>query len=120
MNSFCVLYANEYVISSKNYFVEYVVVSSELAFYDALEVNDSAVMVLGDETLRQIARELVEAVRKNMTIDWTVKESARQNCALSFVVCFANMAILPISKRRLHKRSWSKRSYSAKIGRANQ
>ncbi|MCX6670002.1 MAG: type I restriction endonuclease subunit R [Methanothrix sp.] len=49
----------------------------ELAFYDALEVNDSAVKVLGDETLRQIARELVEAVRKNVTIDWTVKESAR-------------------------------------------
>jgi len=49
----------------------------ELAFYDALEVNDSAVKVLGDDTLRQIAKELVEAVRKNATIDWTVKESAR-------------------------------------------
>jgi len=49
----------------------------ELAFYDALEVNDSAVKVLGDETLQQIAKELVEAVRKNATIDWTVKESAR-------------------------------------------
>ncbi|HQE71642.1 MAG TPA: type I restriction endonuclease subunit R [Methanothrix soehngenii] len=49
----------------------------ELAFYDALEVNDSAVKVLGDETLRQIAKELVEAVRRNATIDWTVKESAR-------------------------------------------
>ena len=49
----------------------------ELAFYDALEVNDSAVKILGDEILRQIARELVEAVRKNVTIDWTVKESAR-------------------------------------------
>ena len=49
----------------------------ELAFYDALEVNDSAVKVLGDEILRQIARVLAEAVRKNVTIDWTVKESAR-------------------------------------------
>ena len=39
----------------------------ELAFYDALEVNDSAVKVLGDETLRTIARELVEAVRRNVT-----------------------------------------------------
>src|SRR5689334_4449906 len=37
----------------------------EIAFYDALEVNDSAVKVLGDETLRQIALELVGAVRKN-------------------------------------------------------
>jgi type I restriction enzyme R subunit len=49
----------------------------ELAFYDALEVNDSAVKVLGDETLRTIARELVETVHNNVTIDWTVKESVR-------------------------------------------
>ena len=49
----------------------------ELAFYDALEVNDSAVKVLGDETLRTIARELVETVRRNVTIDWAVKESIR-------------------------------------------
>ena len=49
----------------------------ELAFYDALEVNDSAVKVLGEPTLMDIARELVDAVRKNVTIDWTVKESVR-------------------------------------------
>jgi type I restriction enzyme R subunit len=49
----------------------------ELAFYDALEVNDSAVKVLGDETLRTIAVELVETVRQNVSIDWTMKESAR-------------------------------------------
>ncbi len=49
----------------------------ELAFYDALETNDSAVQVLGDETLRDIARELVEKVRANVTIDWTVRESVR-------------------------------------------
>ncbi len=48
-----------------------------LAFYDALEVNDSAVKVLGDEALRTIARELVDTVRKNVTIDWTVRESVR-------------------------------------------
>ena len=49
----------------------------ELAFYDALEVNDSAVKVLGDETLKTIARELVETVHRNVTIDWTVKESVQ-------------------------------------------
>jgi len=49
----------------------------ELAFYDALETNDSAVKVLGDETLRAIARELTETVRKNTTIDWAVREGAR-------------------------------------------
>lgn len=49
----------------------------ELAFYDALETNDSAVAVLGDEKLRFIARELVETVRKNVTIDWTIRENVR-------------------------------------------
>ena len=49
----------------------------ELAFYDALAVNDSAVKVSGDETLRTIAVELVETVRRNVSIDWTMKESAR-------------------------------------------
>jgi type I restriction enzyme R subunit len=49
----------------------------ELAFYDALETNDSAVTVLGDETLKRIAQELVETVKKNATIDWNVRESAR-------------------------------------------
>ena len=51
----------------------------ELAFYDALETNDSAVQVLGDETLRGIARELVETVRNNVTIDWTLRENVRAN-----------------------------------------
>ena len=51
----------------------------ELAFYDALETNDSAVQVLGDETLRIIARELVDTVRRNVTIDWTLRENVRAN-----------------------------------------
>ena len=49
----------------------------ELAFYDALEVNDSAVKVLGEPTLVGIARELVATVKKNVTIDWTVRENVR-------------------------------------------
>jgi len=49
----------------------------EVAFYDALEVNDSAVKVLGQPTLMTIARELVAAVRSNVTIDWTVRENVR-------------------------------------------
>jgi len=49
----------------------------EKAFYDALEVNDSAVKVLGEPTLALIARELVETVKKNVTIDWTVRENVR-------------------------------------------
>lgn len=49
----------------------------EVAFYDALALNDSAVMELGDETLKTIARELVVLLRKNTTIDWTLKENVR-------------------------------------------
>jgi type I restriction enzyme, R subunit len=49
----------------------------ELAFRDALETKDSAVQVLGDETLKKIALELLDTVRRNTTIDWTVKESVR-------------------------------------------
>ncbi|HQX47183.1 MAG TPA: DUF3387 domain-containing protein, partial [Steroidobacteraceae bacterium] len=49
----------------------------EVAFYDALETNDSAVKVLGDGTLRAIAQELVRTVRANVTIDWTLRENVR-------------------------------------------
>ena len=49
----------------------------EKAFYDALEVNESAVKVLGDETLKTIARELVDTIRKNASIDWTIRENVR-------------------------------------------
>lgn len=49
----------------------------EFAFYTALEVNDSAVSVLGDDVLRHIARELVDTVRRNTSIDWTVRENVQ-------------------------------------------
>ncbi|MGL6341890.1 MAG: type I restriction enzyme endonuclease domain-containing protein, partial [Waterburya sp.] len=49
----------------------------EVAFYDALEVNDSAVLELGDATLKAIARDLVQVIRNNVTIDWTMKEGVR-------------------------------------------
>ncbi|MFP7707477.1 type I restriction endonuclease subunit R [Trueperella sp. LYQ141] len=62
----------------------------ELAFYDALETNDSAVSVLGDDQLRAIAREIAERVRQNATIDFTIKSSARAK-------------IMTIAKRILRK-----------------
>jgi len=49
----------------------------EYAFYSALEVNNSAVAILGDDVLRHIARELVDTVRKNTSIDWTVRENVQ-------------------------------------------
>jgi type I restriction enzyme R subunit len=51
--------------------------ADELGFSDALETNDCAVKLLGDETLRAIARELVETVRSSITIDWTLRENVR-------------------------------------------
>lgn len=51
--------------------------TEELAFYDALAENKSAVEVLGDEKLRIIAIEVAEKVKANATIDWTIRESAR-------------------------------------------
>ncbi|MCB0132816.1 MAG: DUF3387 domain-containing protein, partial [Caldilineaceae bacterium] len=49
----------------------------ELAFYDALADNPTAEDVLGDETLKQIAHELVDSVRRNTSIDWQLKESVQ-------------------------------------------
>jgi type I restriction enzyme R subunit len=50
---------------------------AELAFYDALETNDSAVKVLGDGVLRKIAVEIAESISKNATIDWDKRESVQ-------------------------------------------
>ena len=52
---------------------------SEVRSDDALETNDSAVKVMGNDTLCDIARELVETVRNNVTIDWTLRENVRAN-----------------------------------------
>lgn len=49
----------------------------ELAFYDALGVNDAAVRVMGDSVLRAIARELTDTIRRNVTLDWTQREAAQ-------------------------------------------
>jgi len=51
--------------------------TDEVAFYNALEINDSAVQVLGNDQLKEIAREITDKVRSNATIDWTIRESAR-------------------------------------------
>jgi type I restriction enzyme R subunit len=49
----------------------------ELAFYDTLETNDSAVKVMGDDTLRDSVRELVATVKNNVTIDRTLRKNVR-------------------------------------------
>jgi type I restriction enzyme, R subunit len=67
------------VVSDTPKYPELGLSEDEVAFYDALEVNDSAVKVLGDSTLKTIARELVDTVRRNTTIDWTIRENVRAN-----------------------------------------
>lgn len=57
--------------------VELGLTEDELAFYDALETNDSAVKVLGEPELLAIARELTASVRANVTIDWTIRDNVR-------------------------------------------
>ena len=54
----------------------------EVKFYDALATNESAVRELTDETLKKIAHELTENLRKNITVDWSQRESVRASLRL--------------------------------------
>ncbi len=54
----------------------------ELAFYDALANNEASVRELGDETLKKIAHELTEALRKNVSVDWAKRDSVRASLRL--------------------------------------
>ncbi len=54
----------------------------EIAFYDALEVNDSAVKILGDKVLQKIALDLTDMIRNSVTIDWTQRESVQAGIRL--------------------------------------
>ncbi len=56
---------------------EFGLTDAEAALYDAIIQNDSAIMEMGDETLKTISHELVDTVRRSATIDWTLKESVR-------------------------------------------
>jgi type I restriction enzyme R subunit len=49
----------------------------EIAFYDALAENESAVQVMGDKNLRIIAHELLVSVKGNLSVDWMHREAAR-------------------------------------------
>jgi Domain of unknown function (DUF3387) len=84
--------------------------------YDALEVNDSAVKVLGEPALKNIARELVSHVRKSVTIDWTLREAPRRKFASSSAAFSANTVIRRINRKRQRKRFWNKRSCFARNG----
>ncbi len=57
--------------------VELGLTDDEVAFYDALAANESAIQAIGDDKLKVIAAELITQVRQSVTIDWTLRESAR-------------------------------------------
>jgi type I restriction enzyme R subunit len=56
--------------------------ADEMAFYDALETNQAAVRELGDDILRKIAAELTDQLRKNVSVDWSVRETVRAKLRL--------------------------------------
>ena len=91
----------------------------ELAFYDALSVNDSAVQVLGDETQRGIARELVENVRGNVTIDWTLRENARANLRRLVKRVLRKHGYPLASRSRRPGRCWSRPRHCPRGGRCD-
>jgi len=51
--------------------------SDEIAFYDALETNEASVRELGDSVLKEIARQLTDFLRRNLSVDWSVREAVR-------------------------------------------
>ena len=91
----------------------------ELAFYDALEANDRAVKVLGDETLRDIARQFVDTVRNNVTIDRmdSPRERPCKPHADWSAAFFASTATHPTSRRMIRRRCWNRRRSCLRGGR---
>lgn len=57
--------------------------SDELAFYDALGSNDAAVRIMGDDILKQIARDLTQTIRNNLGVDWAIRETVRAKMRLT-------------------------------------
>jgi type I site-specific restriction-modification system R (restriction) subunit len=72
----------------------------EIAFYDALAENESAVDLVGNNSLKVIAHELLESLKGDVTVDWSRRESARANGQAGF---FESMAVRPIFKTRPSK-----------------
>lgn len=82
----------------------------ETAFYEALEVNDSAVKVLGDETLKKIARELANTVKRNTSIDWTIRESIRAKLRVMVKRVLRKYGYPPDKQEKATGRSWSRQN----------
>lgn len=90
----------------------------EAALYDALEVNDSAVKLLGDAVLKHIAQHLVKAVRNNLTIDWAVSENVRAGLRIIIKRVLRKHGYPPDKQEQATRSSWSKPKRCRGRGRA--
>lgn len=70
----------------------------ELAFFDALAQNGSAVTEMGDEKLRDITVDLVQSVQSSVTIDWQNRDSVKPACVPDSGACWPSTGILPTTK----------------------
>jgi hypothetical protein len=75
---------------------------------------------MGDDVLRKIAQELVAQVRRNATVDWSVRESARARMRLTVKKLLRKYKYRPISRRKRRRRCSSRRSCWGKTGRLNE
>ena len=80
----------------------------EIAFYDALAMNESAIQAMGGAELKVIAAELVTQVRKSVTIDWTVRRVPGRESASWFAASSTSTAIPPTCRRRRRRPCWSR------------
>jgi hypothetical protein len=92
----------------------------EAAFYDALETNDSAVKVLGDEALRLIAREVTAAVRANVRINWMVREDVRAHLRVTVKRVLRKYGYPPDLQEKRRRRCWRRPSWSRPNGRRDR
>lgn len=88
----------------------------EVAFYDALAVSESAQQLLGDVTLRQIAQELTQVIRANVTIDWMYREQCGPICAKRLSGSCGSTTTLPIKPKKLPTPYWNRPRYWQRPG----
>ena len=88
----------------------------EIAFYDALADNESAVEVLGDKTLHLMAKELVDTVRKNVTVDWTLRDNVQAKLRVLVKRLLKKYKYPPDMQQKATDTFLDQAKYSVKIG----
>ncbi len=88
----------------------------EVAIYDALATNESAVQAMGNSELNVIATELVSRVRNSVTIDWTVRESARARIKVMVKKILRKYGLPPDLTMKPPRMYWHRRRYYVRDG----